>query len=134
MKLAELKVEEFTTPSPQSVHVTASLSEVWDLMTNEGIRHMLVRDDEGQVCGLLSERDVRTYSQAEDFEEIEAKDVMATDLFMATPDTKLYEVALEMSKNKFGCTVITDEDTGFIGIFTATDALNALVEVLRGDL
>ena len=100
MKLAELKVEEFTTPSPQSVHVTASLSEVWDLMTNEGIRHMLVRDDEGQVCGLLSERDVRTYSQAEDFEEIEAKDVMATDLFMATPDTKLYEVALEMSKNK----------------------------------
>ena len=84
--------------------------------------------------GILSERDITTFSQAEYFSSLKAKDVMSTDLMTVAPNTRLYEVALQMSEKKIGSTLVKDESSGELGIFTSTDALNALVEVLRGDL
>ena len=100
----------------------------------KGIRHVLVEENNGKVLGILSERDLTTFSQSQDFEKIEAQDIMSTNLLTVTPETRLYEVALEMSKSKFGSTLVMNTDNTYMGIFTATDALNALVEILRGDL
>ena len=69
-----------------------------------------------------------------DFDSYEAQDVMSKELLTASPETNLYDVALQMSQQKVGSTLVTDPTTDYMGIFTATDALNALVEVLRGDL
>lgn len=134
MDLSKLTVDEYTTPNPIFVQPKAKLPEIWKLMQNKGIRHVLVEESEGKILGILSERDLTTFSQSQDFEKIEAQDIMSTNLLTVSPDAKLYEVALEMSKNKFGSTVVLSNDNSFTGIFTATDALNALVEILRGDL
>ena len=133
MDLRTLRVEEYTTPNPYYVELKTNIEEIWKIMTKKGIRHVLVKDEKEKICGLVSDRDVRTFSQSEDVKKITAKDIMATDLLTVSPEAKLYEVALEMSKNKFGSTLIKDEQSGYLGIFTATDALNALVEILRGD-
>lgn len=134
MNKEEITVEEFTTPSPVAVKITDKLPGVWETMQTEGIRHVLVRDQNNEVVGILSQRDLTTFSQASGFEAIEAQDVMSRDIVTVNPQSKLYEVAFRMSKDKIGSAIVYDEVTDFIGIFTATDALNALVEVLRGDL
>lgn len=128
-----ITVEEFSTPSPESVQVTDKLPKIWDKMKSKGIRHVLVRDQE-EIVGILSERDLTTFSQADGYEKIEAQDIMSRDLVTVPPDAHLYEVALKMSQEKVGSTIVMDPDGDYVGIFTATDALNALVEVLRGDL
>ena len=133
MKLASITVEEFSTPSPLKVKSTEKLSKVWKLMQDQGIRHVLV-EDQDKIVGIVSERDVTTFSQSEEFSSFEAQDVMTKELLTASPETNLYDVALEMSEKKVGSTLITDPESDYLGIFTATDALNALVEVLRGDL
>ena len=132
MNPATITVDEFTTPSPVNVSPTDRLPKIWDIMQSRGIRHVLVCCD-NQVMGVLSQRDLTTFSQAKDFESIEAQDIMSKDIFTVSPETKLYEVALKMSQDKIGSTIVQDKDTNYTGIFTATDALNALVEVLRGD-
>ena len=133
MNTKSLTVDEFTTPSPISVSPEDSLNTVWTLMKDNSVRHILVTN-ETETVGILSERDITTFSQAEYFSSLKAKDVMSTDLMTVAPNTRLYEVALQMSEKKIGSTLVKDESSGELGIFTSTDALNALVEVLRGDL
>ena len=58
---------------------------------------------------------------------------MQKEPYLVSADTKLSEVAFYMSKNKYGSALVMNPD-GDLGIFTSTDALNALVEVLRGDI
>lgn len=132
MDLSKMTVDEYTTPSPFFVQATSKLPEVWDLMQEKKIRHVLVKKD-SEITGIISQRDITTFSQSNDFPSIEAQDIMSSDILTVTPETKLYEVALEMSKNKYGSTLIQSESSDYVGIFTATDALNALVEILRGD-
>ena len=133
MKLASITVEEFSTPSPIKVKSNEKLSDIWKLMQTQSIRHVLV-EDQNNIVGIVSERDITTFSQSEDFSSYVAQDVMSKDLLTASPETNLYDVALEMSEKKVGSTLVSDPGTDYLGIFTATDALNALVEVLRGDL
>lgn len=133
MQKRKIKVDDYTTPSPESVKPNDSLQKVWETMNQKGIRHALVRDEQNNIIGILSQRDITTFSQADNFNNITAEEVMSRDLFTAHPDTELYEVALKMSDKKIGSAVIEDPENSYTGIFTATDALNALVEVLRGD-
>ena len=133
MRLNKMTVDEYTTPNPSFVDVDTKLPIIWDIMQEKEIRHVLVKNNDDLV-GIVSERDLITFSQDNEFHHIEAQDIMSTNLYTATPSTPLYEVALEMSRNKYGSTVIIDKEANYLGIFTATDALNALVEVLRGDL
>ena len=54
--------------------------------------------------------------------------------YTVLPDTPLDEVVYNMSKQKIGSTIVKSDEDEYIGIFTSTDALNALLEVLRGDV
>ena len=58
---------------------------------------------------------------------------MKKDPYIVDSTTKLSEVAFYMAKHKYGSALVQEPD-GELGIFTSTDALNALVEVLRGDI
>ena len=48
-------------------------------------------------------------------------------------DAMALKQLLAMSKQKIGSAVVSDHNE-IVGIFTSTDALNALVEILRGQL
>ncbi len=133
MEKKELTVEEYTTPNPKFVKANDSLQVAWDVMTDAGIRHVLVKNEESEIKGLLSHRDVTTFSQADFFKDIKVQEVMSKDIFTVSPETPLYKVALRMSSDKIGSAVVVDPTNDYVGIFTATDALNALVEVLRDD-
>lgn len=96
------------------------------------IRHLpIVRN--GQVVGVVSERDLRLASGLTGGEKrlILASDIMAIEPATVNANATLDEVALEMSKRKIGSVIVNDENDNFYGIFTATDALNALIEIVR---
>ena len=131
-KLQNLKVDEFTTPCLKSVSPETSLTELERLMKEENIRHIPVKK-EGQVLGIISERDVYFSYRLGDADSIKAQDIMQKNPYQVDSRTKISEVAFYMSENKFGSALVTGAD-GELGIFTSTDALNALIEVLRGDI
>ena len=133
MKL-NVPVEEFTTPDPVMVPETASIDEMFALMERHGVRHLpIVRD--GGVVGVVSDRDLRVASglSAERRNQVMAGDIMATDPISVLADTPLDEVAFDMSERKIGSVLVYEEGGEYLGIFTVTDALNALIEILRGE-
>ncbi|WHZ18711.1 MAG: hypothetical protein OJF55_000860 [Rhodanobacteraceae bacterium] len=131
MKL-NVPVEEFTTPDPVTVPETASIDEMLELMEKNGVRHLpVVRD--GGVVGVVSDRDLRVALglSAERRNQVMAGDIMAADPVSVLADTPLDEVAFNMSERKIGSVLVYAESGEYLGIFTVTDALNALIETMR---
>lgn len=128
-----VSVEEFTTPCPITVSTRASIGEVSNLMSLHNIRHVPVVNDNIPV-GMISDRDVKLASKFPNWQGFSAGDLMSTEPFMVSFDTRLDNVAFEMSSRKIGSALVMDEVGEILGIFTSTDALNALVEVVRGEV
>jgi acetoin utilization protein AcuB len=125
-------VEEFTTPNPVTAPDDLTIDQVRLLMQQFGVRHLpIVRD--GKVVGVVSDRDVRVAQglSAEHKFQVRAADIMAADPVTVTADTPLDEVAFTMSDRKIGSVIVNDAGGEFLGIFTVTDALNALIEISR---
>ena len=130
----KVAVEEFTTPDPVMVPDTASIDEMVELMERHDVRHLpIVRD--GEVVGVVSDRDLRlARGLSEDRRnQVTARDVMAADPISVLSDTPLDEVAFDMSERKIGSVLVYEESGDYLGIFTVTDALNALIEIVRGE-
>jgi acetoin utilization protein AcuB len=127
----DLKIDEFTTPAPLTAKLETTVEELRALMGEKGIRHLPISDGD-KVVGIVTDRDLKTLELAET-SEIKAKDFMTTDIFTVSSESPIEQVALEMSSKKIGSAIVTKEDGSLYGIFTSTDALNALVEVLRGE-
>lgn len=125
-------VDEFTTPDPITANEDMSFEDLRQLMSEHDIRHLpVVRGD--AVVGVISDRDVRVVAGLTLAEkgQVRAADIMAADPVTVSATTPLDDVVYTMSAQKIGSVIVTDEEGGFMGIFTVTDALNALIEIVR---
>lgn len=127
-----LPVEEFTTPNPITATEDMSIDEVLHLMSEHGVRHLpVVRDDE--VVGVISDRDLRLARGLSDEHkfQVRAGDIMSAEPVAVNADMPLDDVAFTMSDRKIGSVIVNERDGTLLGIFTVTDALNALIEITR---
>lgn len=125
-------VEQFTTPDPITATVTTMVDDLWRLMEQHGVRHLPITCD-GEVVGVVSDRDVRVVlglSSAEKM-QVQAADVMSPEPVVVKTGTPLDDVADLMAQKKVGSVIVIDDEGNLVGIFTATDALNALVALVR---
>lgn len=127
-----MPVEEFTTPDPVTADENVMVDDLRLLMERHGIRHLpIVRGN--RVVGVISDRDLRLFSglsAAEKF-QVRAADIMAEHPLTVSASLPLDEVAYAMSERRVGSAIVNDEKGELLGIFTATDALNALIEIVR---
>lgn len=127
-----MPVEEFTTPNPVTATEDMPIDDLRQLMQEFGVRHLpIVRGS--RVVGIVSDRDVRVVQglSLEHSIQVRAGDIMAGDPVTVTAGTPLDEVAYTMSDRKIGSVIVYEDSGEFLGIFTVTDALNALIEVSR---
>jgi acetoin utilization protein AcuB len=125
----DILVEEFTSACPITIGPNEGLKNAYKLMQENQIRHLPVLED-GAICGVLSERDLlANYGKAWS-ENLRAKDIMSSSVLTAYTNDSLGKVAYRLSKEKKGSAIILDLEENFYGIFTTTDALNALVEIV----
>lgn len=126
-------VEEFTTPDPITATEATTIDQLNQLMADHEIRHLPILRG-AQVVGIVSQRDLKVLENLniKDKAKICASDIMAPEPVSVSSEATLDEVAFEMSSKKIG-SVIVNEGDKFLGIFTVTDALNALIETSRGN-
>lgn len=127
-----MPVEEFTSPNPITASESSSIEELRQMMDTNGIRHIPIVDHE-KVVGIISDRDLRVVAglKLADKKMIKASDLMVRDPLTVSSEMPLDEVAFEMSSRKVGSVIVNDENDELLGIFTVTDALNALIEIAR---
>jgi len=117
-----------------SVHTVTSrhtLAEAHQVMRERGVRHLPVIDD-GRLVGVVSQRDLyllETLKGVDAAREL-VEEAMTSEPFVVAPDAPLDEVAEQMAQRRHGSALVLEQER-VIGIFTTTDALRALVAVLR---
>lgn len=133
MALADLTVFEYTTPNPYFVNSNDSIGDIAEVIMQKGVRHIPVMEN-GEIVGIISHRDIgfRYYDAIE--EELLAKDIMTADPYIVDFNAPLETVAFNMSSKKIGSAIVQDKYGDLVGIFTSTDALNALIEIIRDDV
>lgn len=132
MKQLNIPVGEFTTPSPWTVTGKTSLREAEKIMVEHGFRHLPVVEDDIAV-GLLSRRDIQWMGQRVNLSHHSVEEAMTPGPYAVKESARLVDVVTTMSRRKIGSAIVVDSQRRVRGIFTVTDALHALIEILQGE-
>jgi acetoin utilization protein AcuB len=96
-----------------------------------GFRHLLIVDGDGNLAGVLSDRDaLRSMARTHDPERTRVATVMARDLIVATPDMPLADAIELLVVHRINCLPVVDPSGKACGIVTTTDLLKAFRAVL----
>ena len=123
-------IDRYMTREPYSVASTDTLARVRHMMHAHAIRHLPVIDG-GKLVGVVSDRDLIAIENmlGVDLAHVEVSRVMSRPL-QVWGETPLDEVAELMMKRKADC-VVVQGGHGVQGIFTSSDAMYALTDLLR---
>ena len=124
-------IKHWMPPSPHSIGREQALSVAHRLMREHGLRHLPVLEH-GKLVGILSQRDLYFLEsiQGVELDVDRVEDAMSQEVYSVPPDTRLDEVIAEMHARKYGCVVVAE--AGRVdGVFTTTDALAVLMDLLR---
>jgi acetoin utilization protein AcuB len=124
-------VSRYMTMQPHAVASTEPMAAAHRLMREYGFRHLPVIDDDNLV-GIVSDRDLHLLETLRDVdpEQVSVREAMTTPAVVVPPQAPLDQVVELMSERRLGSVVIVDRHR-VAGIFTATDALWALLDLLR---
>lgn len=131
-----LLVKDYMTKHPVVIKEEEPVSRVGELLNTEKFRHLPVVNDQQEVVGMISDRDLRNIQTALDFvrdvlkeegEKLRVKDIMHATPITISPDSSLKEAAQLINQQKIGALIVT-EGSKIAGILSYTDILRAFIE------
>lgn len=137
-----IRVRDLMSSQVSTVSAKDSLADVYDLFDSLHIRHVPVTDDNDELVGLVSHRDLAKNalhaverlpmsSQRELLSILKVDEVMARDPETIDPEAPIEDAASTMLENKFGCLPVTEGDR-LVGILTEADFVKYVRESLEG--
>lgn len=128
-----LTVEQFMSRDLFTVRPEDALELATNLMDWKHIRHVPVEDDEGNLVGIVSHRDllqVFSLHLPKNNQEIIVKNVMRKNLITIAPETPTLEALYIMREKNIGCLPVVKEEK-LVGLVTAHDFLTVSTKLLE---
>ncbi len=121
-----------------TLDVNDALAIADDVMNLGRIRHMPVLDQDGEIAGVISQRDLfrgalaRSLGYGEHAQQkllgiLHVKDVMTNDPATIGPDESLSEAARRLYTKKIGCLLVVESDK-LVGILTEGDFVRLAID------
>jgi len=120
------------TRQPWTIRKNATMAQAHEMMRAHRIRHLPVLEAR-KLVGLVSERDLHLIETLPDGnpDEVTVEEAMTADVYVVGADDPVDLVVEKMADRKYGSAVVVDRRGVVQGIFTTTDALQVLADVLR---
>ena len=136
--MSDRLVSDLMSAPVHTITADRSLSALAELFDLHDVRHVPVIDEEGDVVGLVSDRDLlRNILTDQADVPLSVRDaamhgtpvesVMTVEVVTLEPNDTARKAARVLLENKFGCVPIT-EGTRLVGIITQSDFLKAFAE------
>ena len=133
----QLKVADVMISEVKTVSRNDKLTSADDIMKQDRIRHLPVLDQNGNLCGIVSQRDLfrgmllrtlgyGTYLEQKMLNTHAIKEAMIDRVHTTTPDASLQEAARLMTTHKVGCLPVVDNGK-LVGILTEEDFVKLFV-------
>ncbi|HKI01738.1 MAG TPA: CBS domain-containing protein [Thermoanaerobaculia bacterium] len=127
----DLRVRDLMTPNVVTVRHDDTIATAYELMLENRFRHLVVLNEDGDLVGLLTHRDLLRHALIERAElplglqrsilkRIRVEEVMTSEVETAEPGQWLHEAARMMFENKYGCLPVVD-NARLVGILTEAD-------------
>lgn len=127
---------ELMTQNPTIVSATASVRDAVALFRDLEVRHLPVVNDDGELVGMLSDRDLRGLSFPSLINEewlgtiqsaldAQVSSLMTSDVLFVDAETDISEVIDRMLEHKIGAVPVVDAEGLLAGIVSYVDVLRA---------
>ncbi len=137
-------VRERMSTQPVTIVADTPITEALRVMRQHHVRRLPVLDAEGQLVGIVSEKDLlyaspspatslSIYEMHYLLSRLKVSEVMTTAVITIPPDTPLEEAARIMADHKIGGLPVLEEGR-LVGIITETDVFELLLELLGARL
>ncbi len=135
-------IEDVMSVNPVTLSRFNSLADARQLMQEKGFRHIPIVGDEGELLGLVSQRDVLSRGNSsqslvddDELNKLESgtliADIMTTNLTTVTPNLRVENAAKILHKYKFGCLPVVDKKNQLKGIITDHDFVEITIQLLE---
>lgn len=135
-----MKVKDFMTPNPQSIHPDTGVRTAYRLMKKGNFRQLPVVED-GKLVGIITDRDIRRPEHADEIESWEnvyrlddsfqVRGIMTHEVVTVREDDELEVACLLFKKHKFNSLPVLSQDGRLVGILTLRDLLEPLIGFLK---
>lgn len=132
----EVAVGDVMTANPSCISPEATLLELVKLFHAKEFRHPLVTDADGNLVGVVSDRDVircfgpGRYPAEDILKGITAADIMSTDLVTISPEAPLEQAIELLCGYGINCLPVVS-NAKLVGILTSTDLYVVLEMLLK---
>jgi len=128
-----IEIEKYMSSVVVVIDPQQTLAEAVRLMRLHRIRHLPVLAH-GRLVGLVSQRDVYLMESFDrtDPSQILVKEAMSSSPYTVDPEEPIDVVAREMARRKIGSALVAHGGR-LLGLFTATDALQALAALVEDE-
>lgn len=138
-----MRVDEIMTDEVATIDETSTIRDAVEMLNTLDIRHLPVTAANGELVGMLSDRDIRdaglSMNVAEaDLDELLAiykqpvSAIMSGDLVTVDPSSPVSEAINLMQSEKVGAIAVVEEhSTELVGIISYVDILRAAADLLR---
>ena len=141
--MKKIKVADWMTPKPITIDEDASIIEAIHLLKEKNIRRLPVMR-KGKIAGVVTEKMLLTFSPGKStsldaweahylLSKTPVKRAMNPKPHVVTPDTDIRDAAKLLHDGKLNGVLVVNEKGDLIGIFTTTNALEALIAFAVGD-
>jgi len=136
------KVARWMTPNPITIEDTATIVEAIHLLKERNIRRLPVMH-KGRIAGVVTEKMLKDFtpSKATSLDTWEVHYLLARTQVTAamnpkphtvTPETDIADAAKLLHDRKLNGVLVVDAKGDLVGIFTTTNALEALIGFSKG--
>lgn len=125
-------VKQHMSVPPITIRADADYKRALDLMQEHAVHHVPVLGPDGELVGILAERDLLLAATRYLQSGIDVADIMHRDVVTVSPDTPLEHAAALLARHKIGGLPVIAGKGEVVGVITETDMLVALVDTLVG--
>lgn len=136
--MARMAVRDLMTEEVVALRPEDDLAKLRNAMYELDIRHMPVIDGEGELVGLVTQRDllrnslveqpdVPTFIEDAILEQLRIRELMTTSVETVDPETDIRDAAQRMFENKYGCLPVVN-GRKLVGILTESDFVRLMAE------
>lgn len=136
-----MNVSDIMTAKPVVISHNGTLRQALELMDINHFRHLPVLNGEGQLMGIVSDRDCRSalnsphilrerWQDEQLTNSVRVRSIMSPAPIVVPPDAEVDEAARLMLNNHISCLPVVLDET-LVGIITTSDILVAFMELYR---
>lgn len=139
MPLPRISAAELMTENPRIVQSDDLIEEAIDVLQTMDFRHLPVVEENGELVGMLSDRDLRALdllyshdaeaaSRAQQRARQPVATLMSGNVVSVGPDADVTELMELMLENKIGALPVVDGEGAVVGIVSYVDVFRGLLE------